>query len=69
MPIPPRRAPFPSGTTTAAGGDFQLLQDLGSDRAVALVLGLLGPVLEERQVVLGRVLRAGELGLVEIGCP
>jgi hypothetical protein len=46
---------------------FQLLHDLGSDRAVTLVLGLLGPVLEERQVLLGRVLRAGELGLVEIG--
>ena len=44
----------PTGTTTAAGRLVQLVEDLVRDRAVALVLGGLGSVLEEAESRHGR---------------
>ena len=63
-------APFPTGTTTAAGGSPAPVEDLVPDRRVAVVLRLLGAVLEERKPsrsarALGHLLRLVEVGALE----
>ena len=51
-------APFPTGTTTAAGGSGELVEQLVADRLVAVELRRLGAVLEEEQAVARGVARA-----------
>ncbi len=64
--MPPRRAPFPTGTTTARRRVVQLVEDLVRDRAVALVLRGLGTVLEEGEPVGGRMRARFVLRSVEV---
>ena len=64
--MPPARAPFPIGTTTAPSGRSSCSTDLVGDRAVCLVLDRLGAVLEERQLPTARVGPGGVLGLVDV---
>ena len=66
-PIPPRSAPFPTGTTTAAGVLAELVEELVADRRVALVLRGLGAVLEERHAAPRRLGLPELLGLVHVG--
>ena len=59
-------APFPTGTTTAAGSG-KLVEQLVADRLVAVELRRLSTVLEEECVVLGGICPRRGFGFVHVG--
>ncbi len=65
-PMPPIRAPLPTGTTTAAGAACALAEDLGGDRAIALLLRRLVAVFEEHEPARARERPRVVLGAVEV---